>query len=67
MKRFALGFFILLSVGLSAKEVANDEIAYGKRYPSHHNNSPEKGFSKPFIDLAKKMYSCRSLYPCRRC
>lgn len=54
MKRFVLGLFILLSVGLTAKEVENDELAYGKRYPTHYNNSPGKAFSRPFIDLAKK-------------
>lgn len=56
MKRFALGLFVLLSFGLTAKEMAPNEtdLAYGKRNPSHYNNTPGKAFSRPFIDLAKK-------------
>lgn len=41
-------------MGLTAKEIANDDLAYGKRYPSHSSHNAWKAFSKPFIDLAKK-------------
>ncbi|MCP5505805.1 MAG: DegQ family serine endoprotease [Chlamydiales bacterium] len=54
MKRLALGLFVLLSVGLGAKEITGDDLAYGKRYPTQYNNTPGKAFSRPFIDLAKK-------------
>jgi serine protease Do len=56
MKRVALGIFILMSMSLIAKEKAPNEtdLAYGKRYPTHYNDTPGKAFSKPFVDLAKK-------------
>lgn len=56
MKRFALGIFVLLSMGLIAKEKGTNEtdLAYGKRYPTHYSDTPGKAFSKPFVDLAKK-------------